>query len=250
VIITKTNVLIGVTPTIGLDLGTGDPASITDPDHSTSYLGGPATDPFEVRFGSTGVIDYVAISGHNGCSTGNDMTIEIRDSTIGVVTSATISRNNNVVITFTPQAFADLRVRFIHNPVTYRMTLTYVAAGESITIPNDGEQSGYARNWLNRQIMQRVTGNTVSAPIALTKRRKALKGSLNIPNATTSFSRGDWQDFLNFADSLPFFIRENDMLPESSYICFNPKLDRTARAHGSTRALDALSISFDAYNGL
>jgi len=249
-IITKTNVLDGVTPTIQ-DPGTNQtPANITNPDHSLLYTCGTLSNNFRMDFGAQTDVEYVAVSGHNGATVG-DNTIVVLDNGTSVA-SATLSRDHNAVITFTKQSFTDLQVRFEPtpaNPSTAQVSVSYVAAGEYITLPNNGEQAGYKRAWMARSLESRAATNIQAAPIASTKRRKPLKLSLSIPNATTTFSRGDWMEFLDFAEASPFFVRENDSLPESSYICFNPVLD-TVRANSRTRALDSINLKFDAYNGL
>ena len=247
-IVTKTNILSGVIPTVPVDAGTSQtPVHIVSADHSENYTSGVSSSAFTVSFGAQSNVEYVAISGHNAADSGT-ATITVKDGA-GTIASATITNNNNVVITFTKQAFADLRVEFTTATTTAATTVSYIAAGEYLTVPNGGEQSGYARQWLSRQLTQRTTSSLNAAPVALLQRRKPLKGSLNIPNATTDFSRGDWQTLIDFSVNNPFFIREVDTLPESSYICFEPKLD-TVKAHGQTRALDALSLSFKVYNGL
>lgn len=248
-IITKTNVLLGVIPTI-TDPGVNQtPANITDPDHSTTYTSGIllGTD-FRINFGAVDDVSYVAISGHNATSTGSGASIEVRDGAT-VIEAEVIQTNNNLIITFTKRDFTDLRVNFSVSPTSHPVTVTYIAAGEYLTVPNNGEQAGYTRAWMARQLTQRVSTNINSAPLALTKRRKPIKMSLSIPDATTTFSRGEWQTFLDFAASQPFFIRENDAIAYSTYICFDPDLN-TVDAHASTRALDSIKLNFMAYNGL
>lgn len=247
-IITKTNVLSSVTPTVPVDPGSNQTdAHIVSADHSENYTSGVLSSAFTISFGAVSNVEYVAISGHNA-SDGNSATITVKDGA-GTIASATITANNNVVITFTKQNFTDLRVEFTTTPNTKATTVSYISAGEFFTVPNDGEQANYARHWLSRQLTQRVTSSLNAAPVAILQRRKPLKGRLNIPNATTAFSRGDWQTLLDFAINNPFFIREVATLPESSYTCFEAKLN-TVRSHAQTRALDSLSLSFNAYNGL
>jgi hypothetical protein len=248
-IITKSNALIGVTPTSIIDAGDSfqNPAHITSADHSENYTSGSSTAAFTVLFGTRSNIEYVAISGHNAADSGN-ATITVKDGGT-TIASATISNNNNVVISFTKRTFTDLRVEFTTATNTAQVTVSYITAGEFLTVPNNGEQSGYSRQWLSRSLTQRTTSSLNAAPVAMLQRRKPLKGKLNIPNATSAFSQGEWQTLIDFVVTNPFFIREVDSLPESSYICFDPKLD-TVKAHGQTRALDSLSLNFNVYNGL
>jgi hypothetical protein len=193
----------------------------------------------------TTVISYLAISGHDAATPAN-ATIQLFDD-VTLIDSVALTRNNNVMFTFNAQSFTDLIVKFVTVPNTFVTTVSYIAAGNHLSITT-GEQAGYARNWLKRHLRQKTTTGLQSSPIATTKRKKPMKGSLVLPNELISFSRGDWQDFLDFAEGQPFFIKEVDSLPESSYICYDP-VDNTA-AHSQTRALDVLRLSFNAYNGL
>ena len=133
--------------------------------------------------------------------------------------------------------------------VAQLFSVSYIAAGDYFEVPNGGEQSGYARNWLARGVKQRVTTNNAAAPVASVYERMPLKGQLKLPNARIAFALTEWQKFFDFAIELPFFIREVDELPESTSLCFNPNFD-APKAHASTRELVSLSISFDVYNGL
>ena len=247
-IITKSNALIGIVPTIPVDAGASQtPAHVVSADHSENYTSGTSSSAFTISFGTRTDIEYLAISGHNAANSGT-CTITVKDGAT-TIASATISSNNNVIISFTKRTFTDLRVEFTTATNTAAVTVSYIAAGEYLTVPRGGEQSGYSRQWLSRSLTQRTTSSLNSAPVAMLQRRKPLKGKLNIPNATSAFSQGEWQTLIDFAVTNPFFIREVDSLPESSYICFDPKLD-TVKAHGQTRAMDSLSLNFNVYNGL
>ena len=247
-IITKSNALLGVQPSVNEVTSGLDPASMTDPDHSLTYTSGSASTDFTVSFGAQSDIEYVAISGHNGNDSGNTMSVAIKDNG-STIASGGSTDNNVLVITFTKRNFTDLQVVFQTNPNTYRITVAYIAAGEYIEVPNDGEQSGYSRGWMNRGVKQRVSTNQNAMPLALTQRRIPLKASLKIPNADTVFSRQDWHDFTNYAVEQPFFIREIDIIVRSSYICFNPNFDMV-KAHPQTRALDSITLRFDLNNGI
>ena len=111
-----------------------------------------------------------------------------------------------------------------------------------------GEQSGYSRQWLTRQITSKTSTNLLAAPTGITQKRKALKGNLVIPNQTVDFVETSWQDFIDFSFTQPFFIREDDSKAESSYICYNPQHE--VKANSQTRTLVNASMKFNAYNGL
>jgi hypothetical protein len=243
--ITTSNVLTGVTPVVTDGAIGAVPTNAVNPDHSLTLSSGIAVTDFSISFGVTTVISYLAISGHDAATPAN-ATIQLFDD-VTLIDSVSLTRNNNVMFTFNAQSFTDLIVKFVTVPNTFVTTVSYIAAGNHLSIAT-GEQAGYARNWLKRHLRQKTTAGLQSSPIATVKRRKPMKGSLVLPNELVSFSRGGWQDFLDFAEGQPFFIREVDSLPESSYICYDP-VDSTA-AHSQTRALDVLRLSFNAYNGL
>jgi hypothetical protein len=243
--ISTSNVLEGVTPTI-TSAGTNEvAANISDPDHSLNYTSGTSAQDFTVSYGAQTNISYVAVSGHNA-ATQQQATIELyNDATL--IDSVVLRRNHNVMFTFQAQAFQDLRVKFITAPATYQTTVSFIAAGEHLTIAT-GEQAGYKRNWLNRHLVQSTRGTLSSSPISTTQKSKALNGSLVLPNLTSAFSRLQWQTFIDFAFEQPFFMKEVVDQPESSYICFDPSFDTSA--HSQTTALDSIKLKFNVFNGL
>jgi hypothetical protein len=243
--ISTSNVLIGVTPTI-TDAGTGElAANISDPDHSLNYTCGSSTANFTVNYGARTNISYVGVSGHNAATPAN-ATVQLYDGAT-LIDAVTIKRNHNIMFTFATMSFTDLKVVFITAPLTYQTTLSFMAAGQHLTIAS-GEQGGYKRAWLNRPAMQKTTTNLTVAPVSSTVKSKSLKGSLSFPNEATSFSEGDWQDFIDFSFDQPFFIKEQASKPESSYLCFNPAHD--IKAHSQTRGLNVIMLKFTAFNGL
>ena len=96
--------------------------------------------------------------------------------------------------------------------------------------------------------MQRTTTNLQVGPVSSLTQKKVLKGTLSLPNEVIAFAEGDWQDFIDFAFEQPFFIKEDENKPQSSYICFDPSFD--TNAHSQTRSLDVLKLKFTAFNGL
>jgi hypothetical protein len=245
-IVTTSNQLIGVTPTIVLDGAAGEvPANLTNPDHSFTYTSGTATDDFIISFGAQANISYVAISGHNAALT-NDGTVSIYDG-VTLVQSVTISRNHNLMFTFDLTTFTDLRVSFAITPNNQATTVSFIAAGTYLVVPR-GEQAGYSRQWLERHVTSQTSTNLLVGPTGVTQKRKALTGSLVIPNQTIDFIETQWQSFIDFSYDQPFFIKEDDSKPESTYICYNPKHKITA--HPLTRSLANASMQFNSYNGL
>jgi len=242
---TTSNVLLDQVPVI-TDPGTNEIASnISDPDHSLNYTCGTLVSDFSVSYGAQTEISYVAISGHTA-ATPTQATIELYNDTT-LIDSVVLQRNNNVMFTFPIQAFQDLIVKFITVPNNYQMTVSFIAAGQHITIAR-GEQAGYSRNWLNRHRTQRTASNLEVGPISSTQRSKALKGSLSLPNELAIFTEDTWQTFLDFSYEQPFFIKEFNSKPESTYICYDPLPG--VKSHSQTRALDVITLKFTVFNGL
>jgi len=240
--ITKSNALIGVTPTI-TDPGINEVAlNISDPDHSLNYTSGTTTAIFAVSYGAQSNISYVSVSGHTVTSG----TINLYNG-VTLIDSVTLKRSNTVMFTFPEMSFSDLKVEFVVTPNTKKITVSFIAAGQTIEIET-GEQSGYKRNWLNRHLMQRTASNAQTAPVSSLNQNKAITGSLSLPNELALFSQDEWQDFIDYSFEQPFFIKEFESLPESSYICFDPKYSTVS--HSETRALDVLKLSFTVFNGL
>lgn len=243
--ISTSNVLIDQVPTI-TDTGIGEtPANISDPDHSLNYTCGTNANHFSVSYGAQTNISYVAISGHTA-ATPAQATIELYNGAT-LIDRVVIKRNHNIMFTFPSQAFQDLIVRFITVPNNHQTTVSFIAAGKHLVIES-GEQAGYKRAWLNRSTTQRTTTNLVVAPVAGTTKSVAQKGVLSFPNEAAAFTEGEWQDFIDFSFEQPFFVKEQESKPESSYACYDPK--HGINAHGQTRSLDVITLKFNAYNGL
>ena len=54
--------------------------------------------------------------------------------------------------------------------------------------------------------------------------------------------------FSYYALGKPFFIRERDDDPASTYLCFDPQMD--VKAHAQTLELNVVSLKFRVFNGL
>ena len=245
----KSNVLIDVVPTIIADPGTGENAdNISDPNHSLNYTSGTSTGDFAVSYGAQSAIGYLAISGHTAATpvSAQQARISVYDG-VTLIDSVLLDRNNNVMFTFPEMDFADLTVRFFTVPNNYQMTVSFIAAGQYIAIET-GQQAGYARNWLNRHVTQRSNSTLEVGPISSTQRAKALKGTLSLPNELAIFTEGTWQEFIDFSFEQPFFIKEFQDKPESSYICYDPMPG--VKSHPQTPTLDVITLKFTVYNGL
>ena len=243
--ISTSNILTDRIPTV-TSAGAGEvPANISDPDHSLNYTSSPAAELFTVNYGFIQNISYVAISGQTSAGALGS-TIKIYDG-ITPIDSVTTSRNHNIMFTFEATSFTELIIEFETSQLTQQVTVSFIAAGSHLQV-STGEQAGYSRAWLLRHTDESVTTNLLSAPIGATQKNKPMKGSLSLPNQEAVFSQGLWQTFIDFSYQQPFFIKEVDSMPESSYICFDPK--HSIKAHPQTRLLDAIMLKFTAYNGL
>jgi len=244
--ISYTNVLINQVPTI-TDPGTDEiPANLSDPDHSLNYTCGTNVADFSISYGAQTAISYVAISGHNA-ATPASATVAIYDGLNFVAFVQPLKRNHNLMFTFAERNFTNLIIRFLTVPSNHQTTVSFIAAGKHLNI-STGEQAGYKRLWLMRQLQQRTTTNMQSAPVSTLKKPKSLKGSLKLPNEIAGFTEGDWQDFIDFTFEQPYFIKEQEDKPQSTYICFDAKHD--IPSHAQTRKLNSVILSFNAFNGL
>lgn len=240
--ITTSNVLIGQEPSI-IDSGFEQvAANLSDPDHSLNYTSNTSSLLFTVFYGAQTSISYVAISGH----TMTNGSMELWDDGT-LIDSVAISRSSNIMFTFASMSFTDLIVKFLPLNPLESVTVSFIAAGQHMEIAT-GEQAGYKRNWLNRHLTQKTTSNIMTAPVSALTQSKSLKGLLALPNQLSAFSEQQWQGFIDFAFEQPFFIKEQEENPASSYICFDPKFE--TNSHGETLALNVLRLGFTVFNGL
>ncbi|HHZ94904.1 MAG TPA: hypothetical protein EYN67_04940 [Flavobacteriales bacterium] len=243
--ISTSNVLIGVTPTV-TDLGVDEvAANVSDPDHSLNVTAGTSTGHFAFSYGVQADISYVAISGQTAATPASAV-INLFDG-VTLIDTVSITRNNNIMFTFPEMSFTDLIVQFVTVPNNYQMTVSFIAAGEYLAIEK-GQQAGYARNWLNRHTTQRSNSTLEVGPISSTQRAKALKGTLSMPNELAIFTEDTWQNFIDFSYEQPFFIKEFEGKPESSYICYDPMPG--VKSHPQTPTLDVITLKFTVFNGL
>mgnify|MGYP003657840193 CR=1 FL=1 len=241
--ISLTNPVIDTTPTV-TNGGVGEVAEhLTDPDHSSTFTSSGGT--LSVSFGAIANISYVAVSGHTSTNAGS-ATIQVFNGAT-LIDAVALTRNNNVMFTFAEMSFTDLIVKFVPSQVNSLITVSYIAAGQYMSIAK-GEQAGYSRLWLNRSLTQSTSSNFQTSPTAQVQKNKALKGMLSLPNELSTFAEATWQTFNDFSLSQPFFIKEAASKPQSSYICYNPISG--VKAHPLNRALDAITLKFNAYNGL
>ena len=255
-IITTSNVLSSYTPVVTTGPSTDDPLNILDADFSLLYKSSDLM-RLTVDFGAVPSINYVAVAGTNiqGNKDGTSRVRVYDGSTL--IRTINVSNNQAVVLSFTAQAFTNLRVGLYNDKGDLEPILRYVAGGTALTIPNGGEQAGYNRQFLNRNVTNKTTVNSLSAPVAQLKKAKQARGKLSLPNMTKAFSEGEWQTFLDFASSNVFFIAEQEAshvtefqgTNPSCYLCYDLGKNLVA-SHAQTRSLNNISIDFKVYNGL
>lgn len=193
---------------------------------------------------------YVAISGHNFGDDAGSVEIKVNLVSIGTQSFAA-GRSHDIMMTFDEVALIN-RIEIIYTKISagFRGIVSYVSAGQSLDVPNSGEQSGYRRDWLTRHQNFLTTRNDQAAPVAVIKRAEANVLTLTIPGMGRDFAESTWQTFLDsaFTDGA-FTARERDDDPLSSYLCTSPD-NALVSAHGSTRELVRAQISFTAYTGV
>ncbi len=193
---------------------------------------------------------YVAVSGHNFGTDAGVLEILVNTVSRGFIDFAD-GRSNDVMVTFAEVALID-RIELVFTKLVSanRALLSFVAAGQSEDVPNSGEQGGYRRDWMTRHEDFLTTRNDQAAPVAVLKRATANLLTLTVPNMGRAFAEGEWQDILDAAfDDGAFFIRERDDNPRSAYLCTAPSNARLS-AHGSTRELVSVALSYTAHTGV
>lgn len=263
--ISKSNAILGRTPNVTTGASSDLPSNMTTPDFSVNYTS--SGERLVMSFGAVFDLDYVAVCASN-LGVGGQITARNGTSSAGYnsIRGQYITERDHVcMFNFERETFSNLIIVVDSNDIARRPIVSFVAAGKSIQVPNGGENAGYDRNWQTRSAESRVVSNSLSAPVANLKKSTALSGNLTLPNMRTDFMRTEWQEFIDFASSEPFFIceqenivpntsryedyRDTGGLPESSYICYQPRF-QAPKAHSATRALQNLSIRFNCYNGL
>ena len=164
-LLTTTNIFAGLTPTISLGASSDDPSNLTDPDFSLNYTS-TSKEAMSVDFGATPEINYVAVAGINIAGNGDgNSRVRVRDGS-EIIAITFIKRNHCIVLSFDARPFADSKIGFLNATQDQEVTVSYVAGGNALTVPNGGEISGYKRMWLGRQIKTKTTTNPVRIAFA------------------------------------------------------------------------------------
>lgn len=255
-IVTTSNVLLNTTPTVTTGVSTDLPKNITNPDFSAVYVSSN-NQSLVAEFGGMPTINYVAVAGLDiaGDNSGSSYVRVLNNST--VISTINVTDKQVVVLSFTPQTFSNLKIELYNGAANRSPMVSFVAAGTAFTVPNGGENSGYNRQFLARNQVNQTTVSNQAQPIAHLKKKKQAKGSLRLPNMTKAFSETTWQTFLDFSLENYFFIKEqedvvvdvNSGTNKSAYLCYDVA-NNSVMAHGQTRALNNIAISFKVMNGL
>ena len=129
------------------------------------------------------------------------------------------------------------------------VTLTHIAAGQVLTVPNGGYASGFKIPWLGRNKVQRAKINYAVGPTALVNTQDANETTLTIRNMPKSYAETTWLDFLDFAFENAFFVRGLDDEYESSYLGFDIK-PSIPTAHSNTKELVNVNLKHSTYVGI
>jgi hypothetical protein len=257
--ITSSNILLNSQPSVIVGASANDARNIVDPDFSTLYQSTNNTQ-LVISFGGTSSIDYVAFAGTNIKGNSDFLSSFVVRDGGSVVATTFVKYDNCCVVSFPRQSFSDLTVELNNPRGNLRPLVRFISAGRGFIVPNDGENAGYNRQFLNRNVKNRTSINDLAAPVASLKTKVSAVARLNLPNMSKSFSENEWQDFLNFAVSNHFFVREQDNQEEvegvglqsfnnSAYLCYDIQ-SNSVTAHQQTRELNNIQVSFKVFNGL
>ena len=141
-IVTTTNVLDGLSPTITTGSSGEDVTNLTNQDFSLNYTS-LSQSTLTVSFGAIGLIDYVAAAGLilKGIGAGTS-SVTLSDGGL-VIGTVLLTRDNCVLFDFPEQTFSNLILTFTNGAGNRSPTVSYIAGGVKLEIPNNGETSGY-----------------------------------------------------------------------------------------------------------
>jgi len=255
-IITTSNVMLNINPTVTTGVSTDLPANIVNPDFSAVYVG-TNNQTLTIDFGGLPTINYVALAGLDiqGDKSGSSFVRLLDGNT--VIATINVTSNQVVVFSFNNRVFNNMRITLNNGALNKPPMVAFVAGGTAITIPNNGENAGYNRQFLARNFANKTTINNKAQPISQVRKRKQARGRLPLPNLTKSFSETTWQTFLDFAEENHFFIVEQLTVSTdefsgtnpSAYLCYDLGAN-SVKAHDQTRELNNASIDFMVLNGL
>ena len=241
--------------------GTQDADDMLTGDFSKAYtsLGTASTFRILRTYSSARFLSYVAIAGHTFGDAGGTVEIKVNEVVKGTVTFTKSTRNSVIFIHFDTELATSIDVIFSKDTSTDKITITYISAGEvlPLSLPQNNEQSGYARVWLTDNKKIRGVVNAAAQPVAYIRQSFSRRVTLTINNVLASdMQLNGWVFLLDrIYEGGDFFIKENDGdtegvadNPKSSYLCFDADM-LPPKAHSATRQLNNMVISFAAFTG-
>lgn len=208
-------------------------------DFSLEYWGTGQSDlTFTLGFDA----DYIAFAGayYGKCST-----VRISYDLYGAPFTVDHTPRNDSVLGFVfPDGSTNQVLTFVGTAAP--IAIAHLAAGDTLEVPG-GEQAGYKRLWSTPASQSRTQTNK-GIPTATVLQSVALSSQLNVNNVTTEFVRNEWYDFMSNAIRNGFYIFEDDNYPDSTYYGYGVA-PTPATAHATTRALQNVSLKFDAWTG-
>lgn len=189
-------------------------------------------------------LSYVAIAGHTLLGT-----TEVRIDTV-LVASFIITDNRTTCQTlyFAEISGTVIELTFTKAASSNVYAISHIAAGETFDVPNKGETSGFSRSWLTPSKKQQVVLSDSAAPTSIINKSIAEKATLNLPNMPKAIAEGSYRDLCDFIIANAFFILEQEAVANSSYLCFDAKIN-PPKAHSDTRELVNSGFSFRAFTG-
>ena len=244
-IISKSNVAKRASVAIVPDSVIQDISVIVDGDFSSSYIDSlPSQSVITFTFATPKKIDYVAFGGTNIA----------QKSSVNISTSAgqfnydgDLSKIDSSVLIYTAQSGNHSSVTSVTITITGsgQLAITEIAMGETIEVPNGGEQAGYSRAWTVPNVQVRSSTNLDGAPINASIEARSISCTLTVPTYIMETYEEDWGVMLRFASRNTFYIKE-DTVATHSYAGFNLK-PTPVTANASTRLLGGVSMQFNAY---
>lgn len=242
------------------DDGNQTKANMEDPSFSTSYTSAGSVADFNIQkqFSTPGIdVGYVAVFGHNIGANGATVVIKVDGVTKDTITFPA-GTNNVIMSTFTEVSGAlDIDIEIEKNVAADQITITGIAAGKYLDVPNGGEQGGFSRAFLTRSKRVRAQGSTDVGPVAILTQSVSRQVRLSVDAATLTFIEGDdWASLLDLAFNEGYLIiKEFDGSvsgvaddPLTSCLAYGIEIP-PPRAHPSTRKLVGFDIQFRAYTG-
>lgn len=240
-IISKTNNVSS--NTLVLTVGTlddGDINNLKDPDFSLNATSSSATWTFTC--GTVTLADYIGL---HGLSLPINAVVTVTLGGFNKSFTITNEKTKNLVFFVTPRVATGTLTVSIAGAGS--KTISYVAAGSAVTIPNSGVRSGQNLSYFGNN--QRNRSAVTDRGLPTTRQTQTFNPTvaLSIPTPTKTFIRTELQNIFNLYNSLGILSMrdyETDTgFENESYAAFDLKGDR-AKAHESSTAIVKFNMSY------